>query len=193
MRVSEAWLQLLISGSWKSFSFFLFFLGEGGGFFSPPQRNGKACENLRSGSNFKTVQSAAGLDPLQSIKRKLMDLKVILSCVAIYLQDVRKLSEYLDLKKKNQPLFFLYSQLICYLYLFNMLFDNMLLTQFVFTLKVSISIFPISRQIIHSKSDTVCGICFSVSKNLRKNCANRDKSVRKCIKCKKCIKMHKNA
>ena len=33
-----------------------------------------------------------------------------------------------------------------------------------------------SPNIIHSKSDKVCGICFSVSKNLRKKCVNRDKS-----------------
>ena len=28
---------------------------------------------------------------------------------------------------------------------------------------------------IHSKSDKVCGLCFSVSKNLRKKCVNCDK------------------
>ena len=36
-------------------------------------------------------------------------------------------------------------------------------------------LFCCHRTLIHSKSDKVCGLCFSVSKNLRKKCVNCDK------------------
>ena len=38
-------------------------------------------------------------------------------------------------------------------------------------------------QDIHSKSGKVCGVCFSVTKNLRKNCVNLDIKIlrQKCV------------